>query len=146
MEMILYKVDDADNVINKVKNDGVSFQINLRNDIDLSSPVLMLSNVDGVDYFDYNYIHIPALKRFYFIDDIESVNNSLWRLFLSCDVLETYKNDLLNSLSRFRRGIKTGDYINASIDYTIYKSVKKYDSDVTISDNASSKILTTVGV
>ena len=39
----------------------------------------------------FNYAYIPSFNRYYFIDDIVSVNNNMWELLMSVDVLMTYK-------------------------------------------------------
>lgn len=39
----------------------------------------------------FNYAYIPSFNRYYFIDDIVSVNNNMWELLMTVDVLMTYK-------------------------------------------------------
>lgn len=39
----------------------------------------------------FNYAYIPSFNRYYFIDDIVSVNNNMWEMLMSVDVLMTYK-------------------------------------------------------
>lgn len=46
---------------------------------------------------DCNYAHIPALSRWYFIRNIDSVRNNLWKLYLHCDVLKTFSEGILGS-------------------------------------------------
>ena len=41
-----------------------------------------------------NYLWIPQFDRYYFIDDITSVTNTLWRIDCSVDVLMSFKKDL----------------------------------------------------
>ena len=44
----------------------------------------------------YNYCYISTFNgRYYFIKNIESVANKLWRMDLECDVLMTYKTGIL---------------------------------------------------
>lgn len=49
---------------------------------------------DGVP--DFNYVYFGGFKRYYFVDNIISVNNRLWEIVLSVDTLMTYKDALLN--------------------------------------------------
>ena len=63
---------------------------------------------------------------------------------LVCDVLETYKADVLASKARFNRAIKTGDYYNANVDQSTLKTITKHESNVSIADQ-SAMILTSVG-
>lgn len=144
MEFILYSVNDGDNVMGKTLVNGVSLSINFKKDTDIVNPTIILASVDGINFTDYNYCHIPMLKRFYMINDIENINNRLWRLNCECDVLETYKTDILMSKARFKRAIKSGDYYDGSIDTSVRSSILNYDSSVTL-DDESSYILTTIG-
>lgn len=114
MEIILYNIDESENVINKSLVNGKNVDIKLKTKIDIISPEIIVLKENS----EYNYIHIPELGRYYFINRKEPLNFKLVRLYLTCDVLETYKNDILKSNARFRRNIKNGDYQNISLDYS----------------------------
>lgn len=145
MKLFLYTINDPENVVNKVLPVPYEMNIRLKSDTDLTNPSILLSSVLGVNYLDFNYCYIPQLERYYFIQSIDSVNAKIWRLTCECDVLMTYKADILASNARLRRNIKNGDYFNASIDNSILKTVSLHNSNVTIGDD-NSLILTTVGV
>lgn len=145
MKLYLYKTQDAENVINKILTDQLEIDITLKRDVNISNPQLVLKVINGVDFSDYNYALIPDLKRSYFINQITNLNALLWQFDLECDVLETYKADILNSNARFRRNIKHGDYLNTNIDHSIFSNVTKYNSDVTLTDDKN-LIMVTVGV
>lgn len=51
-----------------------------------------LTSIKGV-----NYAYIPQFDRYYFITDITSVRHNLIRLDMRCDVLMSFKDDILNS-------------------------------------------------
>ena len=140
MELILYSVNDGDNVMGKTLINGLTLNINLKKDTDIVNPSLLLASMVGVDFTDYNYCHIPMLKRFYVINDIENVNSRLWRLNCECDVLETYKTDILNSEALLNRSLKNGDFLVNSIDTTIIKNISKYNSDVTLIEEKTNVI------
>lgn len=63
---------------------------------------------------------------------------------MRCDVIETYKADILASNARFMRKIKTGDYINSNIDYSLYKNITKTESNKGF-EGDSTMILTSIG-
>lgn len=145
MKLFLYDVDDGDNVINKTLPVPVEITIRLSNDVDVINPTIRLRNIEGINYDDYNYAFIDVLGRYYFIDKLGRVSASDNILYLSCDVLETYKDEILSSKARLKRNIKTGDYYNTSIDYSVLTTISKFNSSVSLTDDKS-LILTTVGV
>lgn len=140
MKMYLYHVIDAENVINKNLVNGLEIDINLKASVDLVNPEIVLNG----DFRGYNYAHLPDLNRYYFIDRIEQLNLKLIKLSLSCDVLETYKADILNSNARFKRNIKNGDYQNISIDYSNQTISTNYNSDG-MPMNGNTMIISTIG-
>lgn len=143
MEMKLYTTNDGENVVNKQLSPPLIIDVVLKADTNINSPVILI-NTGSIDFSEYNYCSITELGRYYFIDDIEQVNNRIIRLSCSTDVLMTYKQDILASHARVRRSIKNGDYMNVSIESSIIKTVNKYLSDKSLSDNKT-LILTTVG-
>lgn len=127
IDLILYSINDGDNVINKNLVNGVNVPIHLKQGFDIINPDIVLNG----DYRGFNYAHIPSLNRFYFINNVEQLNLRLVKLNMTCDVLETYKADILNSNARFKRNIKTGDFENISIDYSNKTTSVKHVSNGT---------------
>ena len=144
MELNLYKCSDGDNVINKTLTEKLTINITLKRDVNITAPQIILMNDNGAFFNQYNYAEIPELGRFYFIDSVTSLNNKMESLALRCDVLETYKVDVLASKARFMRGLKTGDYIAANIDYSVIKTITKIESNIGFTGNPT-MILTSVG-
>ena len=144
MELNLYVVNDGDNVINKNLTNKVTINISLKRDVDISSPSLILLDGEGIDYSDFNYAEISELGRFYFVNNVQRLNHKMIQVDLVCDVLETYKADVLASTARFNRAIKTGDYYNANALQSTLKTITKHESNVSIAGQ-SAMILTSVG-
>lgn len=144
MDIIFYSVSDGDNVINKSLVDGFNININLKNVSDVTRLDLTLLESETFKLSDYNYCHVPLLERYYFVDSMQRVNNKMVSVNLVCDVLETYKSEILNSVSRFKRNIKQGDYYETSLEVSTIKQVSKHFSDVTL-PNIKTLILTTIG-
>ena len=67
------------------------FDVLLKSPTSLHSPTFTIS----ADSFDYNYIQWD--DRYYFVTDVVSRNNNLWDVSCVCDVLATYKADILAS-------------------------------------------------
>ena len=125
IDFVLYSIDDNDNVINKNLGVGLNVPIHLKGDFDLINPTVILNG----DFRQYNYAHIPDLNRYYFIERFEQLNLKMIQLYLKCDILESYKTDILNSVARFKRGIKNGDYHNININHSNKINVERFDSD-----------------
>lgn len=145
MDLILYSINDSDNTINKTLVNGLTVNINLKRGVNVITPSIPLADIPGIDLSAFNYASIPGLGRKYFVNQVSNTNGRVWVLELECDVLETYKADILAANSRFTRNIKTGDYFNADIDMSTLTTVQQYDSDVTAFDGEETIILTTLG-
>lgn len=145
MKLYLYNIQDSNNVINKTLENAYELDIILKRDVNIINPELILSTLDNIDYSNYNYAHIPELKRYYFIDQVINLNSKLWQLNLECDVLESFKNEILNSNAVFNRGIKSGDYIESKVDLSSYTQVEKHISLNPI-EYDENLIMITVGV
>lgn len=145
MILSLYQITDAENVINKTLSLPVNLNINFKANVDIVSPEIILLDNGTIDYNEYNYAFITELNRFYFVTDARKVNNKLVQLDLHCDVLETYKADILASNARFMRNIRTGDYYAGDLDYSTLKVVAKFESNKTLVSGEESMILTTIG-
>ena len=143
MILNLSNVQDNTNVLNKTKTDIETFNIKIRKDFDIINPKIKLL-VNDLDIDSFNYAELPEFKRFYFINNINLIGLNLYELEMTCDVLETYKNDVLNSESLFNRKLKTGDFINVNLDSSVKKDLVIYKSNVTLTDDKT-MIMTTVG-
>lgn len=87
--------------IGKSLSSGESFSVVLKEDTSLLHPVLEVvtsSNLSG-----YNYLYIADFSRYYFIDDIVSLNDGRWEISAHVDVLETYKSAILANSAVIRR-------------------------------------------
>lgn len=144
MQLILHKTTDSNKVINKTLTHKVDLNITLKRDTDIIQPIILLSKVSGINFKQYNYAHIPDLNRYYFINSVESVNNSIDKLSLECDVLETYKADILNSKATYISEIKDGDNIIYHAESGV-NDIIKIVSDTTL-EKGESIVLATLGV
>ena len=81
---------------NKIGKNLISMNVfsgTLREETSVTSPVVLMELENPSDY---NYAYIPEFKRYYFISDIVSVRNGLWRISMQVDVLESFKNYILD--------------------------------------------------
>lgn len=144
MELRLYHTLDNENVINKNLTLIHTMEIKLKDVVSIINPILILSEVEGVDYFQCNYCFLSDFNRYYFIRDIEVLNNKNYRLQLEVDVLESFKDDILNSHAEYRRLIKEGDYLEFNNISDVRKDIDIYESNVTL-NGGKSIIFSTVG-
>ena len=117
MEIKFYKNKSEKNKIGKVLQNELSLNGNLREESSIINPTIL---VEHSNLTVYNYAYIPEFKRYYFISEMTSVRNGLWRVSLSVDVLESYKTDILNlscivdkqQNQSYNNYIDDGSYIN----------------------------------
>lgn len=144
MELILYRTRDDENVINKDLEYIHTMNIVLKSNVSIVSPIIILRMVEGVDLFNSNYCYLDELNRYYFIREIEILSNDNIKMMLECDVLESFKQDILNSGGEIRRRIETGDYQNTNVDTESLREVEIFESDVTLNPEKNI-ILSTLG-
>ena len=65
---------------------------NLRDEASIISPTIVIQSADPIRF---NYAYIPDFKRYYYINNIESVRTGVWRLYLEVDPLMSFKADIL---------------------------------------------------
>lgn len=89
----LYQNSSPVEKIGKSLSSGESFSCLFKQDTSILKPVITLrSSNSGIP--TYNYMYIQELSRYYFIDDIISINNNTWEIHGHVDVLETYKSQI----------------------------------------------------
>lgn len=140
MDLYLYTVTDSTNTINKVLKDKQFYDITFKDTANITNPTILLKTNDLILS---NYAYIPDFRRYYFITDISIQPNKIVKLEFECDVLESFKTDILTSLgviSRTKDGnpfYNGGDYL-----FEVRKEHLVYESDVTFEDEENIVIST----
>lgn len=95
MNIILYKNTAEVNRVNKTAyiTEVLSLEGTLREECSLITPSI---SVHSNGLIIANYAYIPEFNRYYFITDITSVRNGLWRIDMQVDVLMSFKDNILN--------------------------------------------------
>ena len=93
----------------------------LKRDTSILRPVLLINSAQ--DIYTYNYMYISEFGRYYFIDDIRSINNNMWEISAHVDVLETYKTDILSNTAVLKRQEKK---FNLYLDDPEFKVLNNY--------------------
>ena len=143
MLMKMYDTKSSNNVINKVLENEHEFDIKFKDKTDIVNPVVILSSKTLILS---NYAYIPDFNRYYFVDKIELFPNSIYHITLRCDVLESFKDEILASSGFINQQTKNvNKYYNSNYQSEVRKEVDLYKSDVTIDTNIKSTILVTIG-
>lgn len=140
MEVEFYNTTDNANTINKTLQPIKTVNIIFRQAVNESTPFIIMSkdNLTGS-----NYVHIPTFNRYYFISSVDNYTANLVRINLTCDLLMTYKDDIINSPVLITATEKPS-YFSSSLP-TQTKTIKRVvKSDVTL-NKENSLILTTIG-
>lgn len=96
------------------------------------------------DFHNYNYLYIPVLKRYYFIDSVDVVNNDRLYVRMSTDYLMTYKTLIDNSILHFvKSNVPKGDKI--IFDKKDNINVKTYDINNPFKNSYSDVLITIKG-
>lgn len=142
MIMKMYNTSDSNNTINKTLSNETEYEIKLKSEADIKTPVVVLHS-DNIILF--NYAYIPEFHRYYFVDKIELFPNGIYNISLKVDVLESFKTDIANSSGLISKQTNINNYYNDSYESEIKKEVDLYRSTVTFDLHVKEKILVTIG-
>lgn len=74
----------------------LTLSCDLKYGVNLRKPVLTVGQ-SLATMKTYNYFYIPELGRYYFREDIKGVANNLVEITLDCDLLMSFKSEILTS-------------------------------------------------
>lgn len=94
MQVILCNTPSERNIINKVVQTVATVNAVIKGELSIETPILIL-DYDG-NSNNINYMRIPELHRTYFINDIVKLTGHRYEIHGKSDVLESFKNDILN--------------------------------------------------
>lgn len=124
MILKLFNTTDSNNTMGKTLTDEQTFDITFKETFDIINPVVMLkSDVPILK----NYAYLPELARYYFITSIQVQPNKIYRLSLECDVLESFKNDILASRGLVTRAGKGNQFYDGGLNSEVRKEVDRWE-------------------
>ena len=95
MTVIFYKYNDIKNKINKTLENGLTVNdVVIQNDFDITAFELLIKNSNFNS--EYNYCYIQDLGRYYFIESVERMNGSSYKIRLTVDVLKSFSTQIEN--------------------------------------------------
>lgn len=92
------------NEIHKAISNISFYDCRLIDETTVTHPSLL---IEANNISSFNYCYIPDFKRYYYIQEIVSVTNSLWRVNCSVDVLMSFKNQILSSYAIISKNTST---------------------------------------
>lgn len=108
-------------------------QCKLLDGTDILNPVIVLDNsAPTFSAFEYNYAYIQDFNRYYFVERVES-EKFMWIMYLSVDVLASYRTTIRNSSQYVIRSASAKDdnildtmYITKPMDLQTRNAVVEY--------------------
>lgn len=134
----LYKVLNQPNELTKTLNNAVIVNGSFRSEIDSMDVIVEIES----NTYDFNYVHIPSLNKYYFLQNIVHVNAKIIRMLLHCDVLMTYKTDILASYGLVTQGGTINPYYS-SIDSDSRQTIRRVTFPYTF-NNTGNYVLVTI--
>ena len=138
MEINFYHTDNPQNTIGKTLTQLVNKDITLKANTDLINPSLLFKN----DNFNKEVNYMKMLDRFYFVDLKFIRSNTLVILNCNLDVLETYKDLILNSQADI---IEKSSVSNVKQNDVTQETITKVFKSDTVVPDGSSIIMQTTG-
>ena len=93
MNVEIYKNLSENSVIGKTKTLVYQTPCEIKGESSIINPVLILQYNEQL--FSSNYVYIPSWSRYYFIDDVRVLTGGRVEISLSVDVLESFKDAIL---------------------------------------------------
>lgn len=131
MKLILYNTNNSNNTLNKDLTELTTLEINFKQSQNLFNPTLVLTKTNVP--IKANYCKLGNI--FYFINSKSEFHTDYIILNLIEDVLQTYKDDILNSETDVKSKSKIDFNTNIPTTSKVIDEIIK--SDITLSDNES---------
>ena len=141
MNILLYKTTNANNDLNKTISDKVELVGALREASSVIAPsILIQSNPIG-----YNYAYIPEFGRYYYIKNITAFRKGAYIVDLKCDVLMSFREEILNMSGIVSRLTDGDDYATRDIKTKCLETHRRLDFPETPFTRNGSYILISKG-
>lgn len=113
---LMYNLSD-NNTINKSLTTLNTMTAEIKQESSVIDPELLVTAYP----LNANYLYIPQFKRYYFITNVTSVRNGLWRITCHVDVLETYKEAILKQYAIIKRQEFNYNLLQDDSEFKVYK-------------------------
>lgn len=93
MVIYLFVNHSEKNHLTKTLTNNLTLNGTLKQETSVINPTVI---IEATNPTIYNYMYIPMFNRYYYITDIESIRNNLWRITGKVDVLMSFDDEILN--------------------------------------------------
>lgn len=96
--IVLQNNTSPNNKIGKILTNVTTLSGTLKKETSIIDPIIIVedSNLSNL-VSNINYMTIESFGRKYFVNNIKSIRNNLWEISAHVDVLESFKNEILNN-------------------------------------------------
>lgn len=143
MQIKLYNTTDDNIKVNKTLSDEVVYNIKLKAETSIIEPTIILQTEN---YITSNYAYIEHFNRYYYIENIVVFPNNIYNISLRCDVLMSYKDDILNSYAYIEQQTNVNEYYNSDYQSEVRKEVDIYKSNVILEEGKENVLVAIGGV
>ena len=133
----LYKVTNQPNELTKTLNNAIVVNGSFRSEIDSMDVIVEIES----NTYEFNYVYIPSLNKYYFLQNIVHVNAKIVRMQLYCDVLMTYKTDILASYGLVIQGGTINPYYS-SIESESRQAIRRTNFPYKFNDSGNYVLVT----
>ena len=92
MDIKLFYNSSDNRCIKKTLQGEFNITGTLRDEASIISPTIVIQIAESIRF---NYAYIPAFKRYYYINNVESVRTGVWKVYMEVDPLMSFKTDIL---------------------------------------------------
>lgn len=143
MQIKLYNTTDDNIKVNKTLSDEVVYNIKIKAETSIIEPTIILQTEN---YITSNYTYIEHFNRYYYIENIVVFPNNIYNISLRCDVLMSYKDDILNSYAYIEQQTNVNEYYNSDYQSEVRKEVDIYKSNVILEEGKENVLVAIGGV
>lgn len=95
MKMTTYKMTSSNNTLCKKMSLVKDYDVELKlPNKSILHPTVIVSSQSYEDLNKFNYVNLEVFKRFYYVDDIRTLNNNLYEIDLRCDSFTSWKEEI----------------------------------------------------
>ena len=133
MDITLYVNKSSPNTLSKILDDSLIVTGDFNTSVDILNPFLRINSRQ--DILDKNYLYIPKLKRYYYIQNIVNYRTNIYDIYCYVDVLMSWKDNIKTCYGVFNEGEDSNPYINGYItSHDVRKSKQVYNFENNFTD------------